>query len=168
MVAPVAMNSMCAHAAYILSLLLIFQGLVLSRHGSCFTLVLHKGSFVSFRKGSDNGLSFKCMSAESWAYYPRRTRRDIVLAPSIPSVLIFCLSGTISQYLLVRFDSFFLKMICTINSLYTISFIKIDPLTLSYYPWFSIVNYNSKTILAFCAIIFTCHLLYLTTSIYIP
>ena len=43
---------------------------------------------------------------------PRRSRRDIVLASSVlpsvrpfrPSVRTFCLSGTISQYLLVRFD----------------------------------------------------------------
>ena len=49
---------------------------------------------------------------------PRRSRRDIVLASSVrpsvlPSVHTFCLSGTISQYLLVRFDSFLVQMIST-------------------------------------------------------
>ena len=52
---------------------------------------------------------------------PRQSRRDIVLAssvrppvrPSIPSVRP---SGTISQYLLVRFDSFLVQMISTMDS----------------------------------------------------
>ena len=50
--------------------------------------------------------------------------------PSIPSIHTFCLSGTISQYLLVRFDSFLVQMISTIYSRYPISLVKIDPLTL--------------------------------------
>ena len=63
-----------------------------------------------------------------------------VIRPSIPSVLPsvhpFCLSGTISQYLLVRFDSFLVQMISTINSRYPISLVKIDPLTLELLPLF--------------------------------
>ena len=47
-----------------------------------------------------------------------------------PSVCTFCLSGTISQYLLVRFNSFLVQMISTIDSWYPISLVKIDPLTL--------------------------------------
>ena len=52
---------------------------------------------------------------------PRRSRRDIVLAASVrlsvhsvrPSVRP---SGTISQYLLVRFDSYLVQMISTMDS----------------------------------------------------
>ena len=53
-----------------------------------------------------------------------------------PSVHPFCLSGTISQYLLVRFDSFLVQMISTMNSRYPISLVKIDPLTLELLPLF--------------------------------
>ena len=71
---------------------------------------------------------------------PRRSRRDIVLAPSVrpfrPSVSTFCLSGTISQYLMVRFNSFLVQMISIINSQYPISLVKIDPLTLELLPLF--------------------------------
>ena len=69
---------------------------------------------------------------------PRRSRRDIVLASCIhsvhPSVHTSCLSGTISQYLLVRFDSFLVQMISTRDSRYPISLVKIDPLTLELLP----------------------------------
>ena len=71
---------------------------------------------------------------------PRQSRRDLVLAssvrPSIPSVHTFCLSGTISQYLLVRFNSFLVQMIGTMDSRYPISLVKIDPLTLELLPLF--------------------------------
>ena len=53
-----------------------------------------------------------------------------------PSVRFFCLSGTISQYLLVRFNSFLVQMISTMNSRYPISLVKIDPLTLELLPLF--------------------------------
>ena len=59
------------------------------------------------------------------------------------------LSGTISQYLLVRFDSFLVQMISTMELRYPISFLKIDPLTLELLHFFSIGNYNAKPILAF-------------------
>ena len=45
-------------------------------------------------------------------------------------------SGTISQYLLVRFDSFFVQMIGTMDSRYSISLVKINPLTLELLPLF--------------------------------
>ena len=71
---------------------------------------------------------------------PRRSRRDIVLAASVrpfrPSVHFFCLSGTISQYLLVRFDSFLVQMISTMNFRYPSTLVKIDPLTLELLPLF--------------------------------
>ena len=71
---------------------------------------------------------------------PRRSRRDIVLASSVrpfrPSVCTFCLSGTISQYLLVRFNSFLVQMISTMDSQYPISLVKIDPLTFELLPLF--------------------------------
>ena len=74
-------------------------------------------------------------------FIPRRSRRDIVLAssvrPSIPSIRpLFCLSGTMSQYLFVRFDSFLIQMISTLDSRYPISLVKIDPLTLKLLPLF--------------------------------
>ena len=72
-----------------------------------------------------------------------------IVRPSIRPVRTFCLSGTISQYLLVRFDSFLVQMINTMDSGYPISFVKIDPLTLELLPLFSIGNYNAKPILAF-------------------
>ena len=71
-------------------------------------------------------------------FIPRRSRRDIVLAASVRpfslSVLTFCPSVTISQYLLVRFDSFLVQMISTMGSRYLISFVKINPLTLELLP----------------------------------
>ena len=57
--------------------------------------------------------------------------------PSVrPSVRTFCLSGTISQYLLVGFDSFLVQMISTMDFRYPISLVKIDPLTLELLPLF--------------------------------
>ena len=67
-------------------------------------------------------------------FIPRRSRRDIVLASCVRA----CVrpSGFISQYLLVRFDSFVVQMISTMNSRYPISLVKIDPLTLELLPLF--------------------------------
>ena len=56
--------------------------------------------------------------------------------PFRPSVRTFCLSGTISQYLLVRFDSFLVQMISTMDSRYPKRLVKIDPLTLELLPLF--------------------------------
>ena len=56
--------------------------------------------------------------------------------PVRPSVHTFYLSGTISQYLLIRLDSFLVQMISTIDSRYPISLVKIDPLTLELLPLF--------------------------------
>ena len=53
-----------------------------------------------------------------------------------PSVHTFCLSGTISQYLWVRFDSFLVQMISTMDSRYPISSVKSDPLSLELLPLF--------------------------------
>ena len=58
------------------------------------------------------------------------------LSPFRPSVHFFCLSGTISQYLLVRFDSFLVQMLSTMYSRYPISLVKINPLTLELLPLF--------------------------------
>ena len=78
----------------------------------------------------------------------QRSLRDIVLASSVrpsvcpsvnsvrPSDHTFCLSGTTSQYLLVKFDSFLVQMISTMDSRYHISLVKIDPLTLELLPLF--------------------------------
>ena len=66
----------------------------------------------------------------------RRVGRDIVLASFVHSIHTFCLSGTISQYLSVRFDSFLVQMISTMDSRYPISLVKMDPLTLELLPLF--------------------------------
>ena len=63
----------------------------------------------------------------------RRSQRDIFLrCPCIRSSTRsvrphFCLSGTISQYLFVILESFFVQMICTMYSRYPISFVKTEP-----------------------------------------
>ena len=59
-----------------------------------------------------------------------------VVRPFRPSVHTFCLSGTISQYLLVRFNSFLVQMMSTMNTRYPISLVKVDPLTLELLPLF--------------------------------
>ena len=54
-------------------------------------------------------------------------RRPCIL-PSTPSIRPhFCPSGTISQYLFVILESFFVQIICTMYSRYPISFVKTDP-----------------------------------------
>ena len=71
-------------------------------------------------------------------YPPTKSERYSfgVVRASIPSVRTFCPSGTISQYLSVRFDSFLVKIISTMDSQSTISLVKIDPLTLELLPLF--------------------------------
>ena len=61
---------------------------------------------------------------------------EVEVRPFRPSVHTFCLSETISHYLLVRFNSFLVQMISTINSRCPISLVKIDPLTLELLPLF--------------------------------
>ena len=92
------------------------------------------------------------------AYYPPTKSEGYSFGLVRPSVHTFCLSGTISQYLLVRFDSFLVQMISTMDSRYPISLVKIDSLTLELLPLFSICNYKEKPILTFfCVMIFTFH-----------
>ena len=59
---------------------------------------------------------------------------SVSVRPSIPSdrpsAHTFCLSGTITQCLLVRFDSFLVQMTRTMDSQYPISLVKINPLIL--------------------------------------
>ena len=69
--------------------------------------------------------------------------------PFPPSVRTFCLSGTISQYLLVRFNSFLVQMISTMNSRYPISLVKIDPLALELLPLFKYMQLKGKTYISF-------------------
>ena len=69
-------------------------------------------------------------SVTKFVVIPRQSRRDIVLTSSVrPSIYTFCPSETISQYLLVRFDSFLVQMISCMDSPYPISLVKIDPST---------------------------------------
>ena len=89
-------------------------------------------------------ITFRSGNLPSILIIPQRSQWDKVLASSVrpsipfvhPSVHTFCLSGTISQYLSVRFDSFLVQIISTINSQYHISLVKIDPLTLELLPLF--------------------------------
>ena len=60
---------------------------------------------------------------------------------------LFCPTEIISQYLFVRFDSDLVQMISTMNSRCPISFAKINPLTLDFYPCKG--NYNAKPISIF-------------------
>ena len=66
-------------------------------------------------------------------YYPPTKSEGYsfgVVRPLHLSVHTFCLSGTISQYLFVRFDSILVQMMTTMDSRYPISLVIIDPLTL--------------------------------------
>ena len=55
--------------------------------------------------------------------------------PSVhPFVPKFCPPIAISQYLFVRFDSFSVQIISTMDSQYPISFVRIDRLTLELLP----------------------------------
>ena len=101
-------------------------------------------------------------------FYPPTKSEGYSFGGIRPSVRTFCLSGIISQYLLVRFDSFLVQMMSTMDSHHPISLVKIDPLTLELLPLFSIGNYKAKPILAFLCddLHISPKLLYLTTSHY--
>ena len=73
---------------------------------------------------------------ETQYYYPQTKSEGYSFGVVHPSVHTFCLSGTISQYLLVKFDSFLVQMISTMDSRYPISLVEIDPLTLELLPLF--------------------------------
>ena len=101
---------------------------MLRSSGHTIAAGLTEGVRISKGKKSDLDSSrFLCI------IIPRRSWRDIVLASSIHSVRP---SRTISQYLLVRFNSFLVQMISTMVSRYPISLVKIDPLTLELLPLF--------------------------------
>ena len=80
------------------------------------------------------------LSPSKFVYYPPTKSEGYSFGVVRPSVRP---SGTISQYLLFRFDSFLVQLISTLDSRYPISLVK------SYCPCFSIGNYNAKPILAF-------------------
>ena len=91
--------------------------------------------FITFGVNVDELLIFFINIAVGFRLFVihRRSQRDIFLRrpcirPSTPSVRPhFCPSGTISQYLFVILESFFVQMICTMYSRYPISFVKTDP-----------------------------------------
>ena len=74
--------------------------------------------------------------SEGYGFGVVRASVRLSVRPFRPSVCTFCLSGTISQYLLVRFNSFLVQIISTISSRYPISLVKIDSLTLELLPLF--------------------------------
>ena len=74
--------------------------------------------------------------SEGYSFGIVRVSVCLSVRPFRPSVHTICLSGTKSQYLLVRFDSFLVQMISTMDSRYPISLVKIDPLTLELLPLF--------------------------------
>ena len=87
-----------------------------------------------------------------YIFIPRRSQRDIhvVLASSVrPSVHTFCLSGTIHQYLLGRFDSFLVQMISTMDSRYPLGLVKTNPLTLELLPLSWYRQLYGKTYISF-------------------
>ena len=90
--------------------------------------------------------------------------------PFRPSVRTFCLFGTISQYLFVRFNSFLVQMMSTVNSRYPVRLVKIDPLTLELLPLLKYRQLKAKPILAFLCddLHISSKILYLTTSRYRP
>ena len=107
--------------------------------------------------------SFLATGGFKFNYYPPTKSEGysfgVVRASVYPSAHTFCLSGTISQYLLVRFDSFLVQMVSTMDSRYP----------MSYCPCFGIGNYKAKPISAFlCDLHILSKLLYLTTSHYKP
>ena len=71
------------------------------------------------------------------------------ILPFRPSVHTFCLSRTISRYLLVRFDSFLVQIMSTIDSRYPISLVKIDSPTLELLPLFWYRQLKGKTYISF-------------------
>ena len=97
---------------------------------------------VCFLKKKDNFYPKYSDILTSKYFYPPTKLMVIVLGSSVrvsvrafcPSVHTFCLSGTMSQYLLVRFDSFLEQMISTMDSRYPMSFVKMAPLTLELLP----------------------------------
>ena len=119
---------------------------LIDKKGLQFRLIFYPNLLVSFNDQLCSLLcEFKYMGEMEWGgyYYPQTKSEGYsfgVVRPSIhsvrPSVRTFCLSRTISQYLLVRFNSFLVQMISTMNSRYPISLVKIDPLTLELLPLF--------------------------------
>ena len=81
-----------------------------------------------------------------------------------PSTLV------VSQYLLVRFDSFLLQMISSMDTQYPISLVKINPLTLELLPLFWYRQLKGNTYISFLCddLHISSKLLYLTTSHYRP
>ena len=106
-------------------------------HESVHSPNCQSGTIALYTLARFTGFSFLMISTieghEVSFVIHRRIRRDIVLAPSIHT---FCLSGTISHYLMVGFDSFLVQMISTMDFRYPISLVKIDPLTLELLPLF--------------------------------
>ena len=69
-------------------------------------------------------------------FYPSTKSEGYSFGVVRASVRTFCLSRTISQYVLVRFDLFLVQMISAMNFRYPINFVKIDPVTLELLPLF--------------------------------
>ena len=74
--------------------------------------------------------------SDSKTYYPPTKSEGYSFCVVRASVHSVRPSGTISQYLLVRFDSFLLQMISTMNSRYSLSLVNINSLTLELLPLF--------------------------------
>ena len=85
-------------------------------------------------EGYSFGVDPACICPSVHSFHPFRSFSSVQFIRQ--SVHTCCLSGTISQYLLVRFNSFLVQMISTLDSQYPISLVKIDPLTLELLPLF--------------------------------
>ena len=102
-------------------------------------LFIDKNEVIPFQKCPWNALCKNQILLKNTSFYPPMKSEGYsfgCVRPFRPSVRTFCLSGTISQYLLLRFNSFLVQMISTMNSQYPISLVKIDPLTLELLPLF--------------------------------
>ena len=104
-------------------------------------IVYYHDIFFKFDSGPYGTMSSGVMALRDGSFehpqhifIPRQSWRDIVLASSVRSSVRP--SGTISQFLWVRFDSFLVQMISTMASRYPICLVKIDPLTLELLPLF--------------------------------
>ena len=90
------------------------------------------------KKSVDNSFYIKhhFHASDKFCCYPQTKSEGYSFGVIRPSVRTFCLSRTISQYLVVRFNLFLVQMISTMDSRYLISLVKIDPLTLELLPLF--------------------------------
>ena len=93
-----------------------------------------QGSQIGRGINSPNAYGQPLLKLILQSFYPPTKSEGYSFGVVRASVHLFRLSGTISQYLLVRFYSFLVLMISTMDSRYSISLVQIDSLTLELLP----------------------------------